>query len=161
MNSRAKGSSFELLVAKMILEATGLDKSHCYRTPLSGGHAQYRVEQPGDLFVSDTQYEHFPYVVEAKHNRTWHPGVMLCPRKQERNWLDQVSRDTENGRPGASSLLVMRGNGTEIFAAMSRSAFRRSTTKTKAYIVFRYKGDPWVMCKFSDVLDHVPKLNQE
>ena len=162
MNSRAKGASFELLVARMILEATGLDKSHCYRTPLSGGHAQYRVEQPGDLFISDTLYEWFPYVVEAKHNRTWHPGVMLCPRKQERDWLDQVSRDTKNGRLGASPLLVMRGNGTEIFAAMPRPAYRRSATKTESYIVFRYKGNPWVMAKFSDVLNtSLPKLNQE
>lgn len=83
---------------------------------------------------------------------------MLCPRKQERDWLAQVLGDTENGRPGASSLLVMRGNGTEIFAAMSRPAFRRSDTKTEAYLVFHYKGNPWVMSQFSDVLEHVTKL---
>jgi len=159
MNSRAKGASFERLLVKMILEATGLGKDHCYRTPLSGGHAQYRNDQPGDLFISDTLFEMFPFVVEAKHNRTWRPGVMFEPRKQERDWLAQVWRDSARGRDGASPLLVMRGNGTEIFAAATGTAFQRLlgwSPITLPHLVFRYEEATWVMTRFENVLKYIP-----
>ena len=159
MNSRAKGASFERLVVNMILEATGLGKTHCYRTPLSGGHAQYREDQPGDLFISDTLFEKFPFVVEAKHNRTWKPGVMFEPRKQERDWLAQVTRDSARGRDGASPLLVMRGNGTEIFAAMPSPVFKRRLSlhiDIFSYLVFEYEKGSWVMTHFVKLLGCVP-----
>ena len=160
MNSRAKGASFELLVAKMILKAAGLDKKHCYRTPLSGGHAQYSKDMPGDLFISDDLFDLFPFVVEAKHNKTWKPGVMLYPRKQEQAWMAQVTRDTarawSSGRPDASPFLVMRGNGTEIFAAtpyFSETALWDATP----YLVYTWKGDVWIMVSFSTALHELEK----
>lgn len=161
MNSRAKGAAFERLVAKMILEATELDETHCYRTPLSGGHAQYSKDQPADLFISDTLFEKFPFVVEAKHNKTWKPGVMFDPRKQERDWLAQVWRDSARGREGASPLLVMRGNGTEIFAAMPRPMFKTRlavplSRMPSSYLVFRYEKATWVMTQFENVLKYIP-----
>lgn len=153
-NSRRKGSSFENLLAKMLLEATGFDKSHCYRTPGSGGHMQYSKGQPGDLFISDALFGRFPYVVEAKHNRTWKPGVMLEPRKQECDWLDHLLADIERGgRDEAKPMLVMRGNGTKIYAAQFAIDYRRlKLPSPNSCLLFWHDRCRWIMTEFDHLL---------
>lgn len=152
MNSKKKGSSFENLLAKMLLEATGFDKSHCYRTPGSGGHMQYSKGQPGDLFISDDLFARFPYVVEAKHNRTWKPGVMLAPRAQERDWLDHLLADTERGRDEAKPMLIMRGNGTKIYAAQFLLDYKRLKLPLPCFLLFWHDGCRWIMTEFDHLL---------
>ena len=122
---------------------------------------QYSKDMPGDLFISDDLFALFPFVVEAKHNKTWKPGVMMYPRKQEREWMVQVARDTARawnaGRLDAKPVLVMRGNNTEIYAATHYHG-EIADWNVIPYLVYEWKDEPWIMVPFSSMLAKLEEL---
>lgn len=151
---KTKGADFELLIAKTILQAVGepFTKKDCYRTPLSGGHP---YTGDSDLQISPRLLRRFPFVVECKHRKDWFPAVMFSPRKEEQNWLLQVSTATAKVAPRIP-LLVMRGNHTKIYGAAPRSGLqpwlKRGHLASIARLVFWYEGTPWWLVEWDTVL---------
>lgn len=110
--SKAKGSSFERLVAKLVLEAfPDMTAKDCYRTPLSGGHP---TADAGDLVLSERLRKLFPYSVECKHTKDWSLHQIMPLREGVRKWVQQTVKAAEKN--GLYPLLVMRGNNTAIYA---------------------------------------------
>lgn len=116
-SARAKGSTFERLLAADIVKATGCKKRECYRTPLSGGHP---FACPSDLQLSPRLQERFPFSVEAKHQKIFKLEMMFRPPKSITNWLQQcmdASCSANQIGNKISPLVVMRGNRTLTYAA--------------------------------------------
>ncbi len=157
INSRAKGAGFENLLAKMIREAFGTDKDTCYRTPLSGGHQAYSKKSPGDLLVSDSLFKRFPFVVEAKHRKTFHPASFFKPTKDQRGWITHLFVDlAKSPRASAHPLLICRGQATPIFAAMPLAAFRALGLKLPhSYMGWHFEQEPWMQIQFHSVLSQL------
>ncbi len=158
INSRAKGASFENLLAKMIREAFSLEKEDCYRTPLSGGHQAYSKEYPGDLLISDRLFERFPFVVEAKHRRTYTPSSFLDPNKEQRAWLAHLLVDLAKSPHGKAAypLLVCRGQRTQIFCAMPLRALRDlELMMPPHYLGWPFEGTQWIQVYFEYILEQM------
>jgi len=146
-HSREKGANFERLVAKMVTDALGGSRKDCYRTPMSGGH---HSAANGDLVVSAAFAERFPFRVECKHHKDWHPGRFFALTKNEEAWLDQAE---EARTASCAPLLVMRGHATPIFVAV-RSADIPSRVDLTPYprITFFRRNIPYAMLLFRDLL---------
>ncbi len=153
--SKRKGASFELLVVGLVRDTYDVDKSECFRTPGSGGHRDFSVKYPGDLYIGPDLHKQFPFVVECKHHKTWHAGAMLLNRVSEQKWLDQVTGDCDTAPQPSTPLLVMRGPSTPVYAAMPVSALRKlrkGKRRVPTYLVFTYKNKQWAMMEFKMLL---------
>jgi len=155
---KQKGSAFENLVANKIIEAAKFEKKDCYRTPLSGGHP---YADAGDLQISEKLLPYFPFSVECKHRRDWHPGVMFAPRGEERAWILQTYKAARGEKV---PLLIMRGNRTEIFVAGPFThLFRYFDAKifrvrpvlvlASADVAGKREQETWLMLPFQPFLD--------
>lgn len=151
---RAKGNSFERQVAKMIVEAFaefGIDKKHCFRTPLSGGHRYAKECDPGDLVMSPELRKLFPFSVEAKSYRRLKWRELLSPLKksgQFYKWWQQaclaaVSNDLE-------PLLVFKENYSIPFAMVSATS--GSGYFGGHYIKLKVGKADLMVCSFADLL---------
>ena len=153
--SRQKGAFFELLVAGLIRVTYDVSSSECFRTPGSGGHRDFSVKYPGDLYIGPDLHKQFPFVVECKHNKGWHAGAMLLNRVSEQKWLDQVTGDCRTAPQPSTPLLVMRGTATPVYAAMPVSVMRKllkSRHRVPTYLIFTYDSRQWIMMEFKMLL---------
>jgi hypothetical protein len=108
-------------LAKSIQEAFGVDKTECYRTPMSGGHHANR--QAADLTLSVEMQKRFPWVLEAKHRIGLTPAAFLSSQGKVVEFFRQVLRTAEraNQRPEVPGLtyrplLVAKANFGETWA---------------------------------------------
>lgn len=114
---RVKGALFERAVADLILKLVGkpFTKKDCYRTPLSGGH---RFSAKSDLMLSSRLKKVFPFSVECKHQKTFTLQMLFSETKLIHDWMDQAVAGCVRDNAKLLPLLVMRGNGTPVFAAV-------------------------------------------
>lgn len=157
-HSRNKGNAFERLLAKLILEALSPlqpGKRDVYRTPLSGGHP---FAARGDLIIAERLQPYFPFCVEAKHHKTWHPGAFMgaTPRESEKGWIKQTLAATKacEGPIPQHPLLAMNGNLTGAFAALLFDDARKlcpDLLRLKPQLHF-YHGERWIMFRLPDFL---------
>lgn len=162
---RPKGNSFENAVANMVVKhfrKFGITKEDCYRTPGSGGHRYAKKQDPGDLVISDSLEEMFPFVVECKSYKEINLYAFLYPTKRwlttwhYKAWLKQccAAADAFSKR---HPLLVFKGNGTPYFAALPAEAMPDSMVRK---IHFRYENESWVVVLFKDLLRHYVKYKE-
>lgn len=115
---RLKGNAFERRVSKVIVAVAGegYSKERCYRTPLSGGHAQYGE---GDIQMTKKLGRAFPFAIECKHYKHWHTGHLFKFTKQLRDFLEQAEEGSRKALARFNKirypLLVVSGNGTGIY----------------------------------------------
>lgn len=111
---RSKGNAFERQVAKLICEAFSLDKTHCFRTPLSGGHRFAKQSDPGDLVMSPELRAKFCFSVECKSYRRLDWAGLLSKKKNSQfaKWWRQTKAACNNG---ARPLLIFKENRSEPF----------------------------------------------
>jgi hypothetical protein len=150
---RNKGNSFEREVAKQILDAVGPSFSgeDCRRTPASGGQP---FGDRGDLVISGRLFRRFPFVVECKHWRDWHPDIMLAPRQIEEKWLLQVCTATARAKRGGIPLLVMRGDRQTAWCAAPLRDMLTYLERVGAwYFVFPHAGRRWLMVPWQVLLN--------
>jgi hypothetical protein len=109
-NSRAKGNSFELQVAKAFSQHFGCKFR---RTPLSGGWSE-KAETKGDIVCVDR--DDFPYCVECKNAEGWHLESLFTDKHEwfDAWWLQVTSECPEGKVP----LLVFTRNFCPAFAAV-------------------------------------------
>ena len=134
--ARVKGSTFERLVAAHIKDAAvehlgePYEKERAWRTPMSGGH---KHEGEGDIQMSKRLMKSFPFSIECKHWKSWNPGHLFKLTKQMRLFLKQAE-DGANKilvryNKTVLPLLVIRGNGTYIFAVFPVSLTEQMTLR--------------------------------
>jgi hypothetical protein len=138
---KAKGATFERLVADLIRKAFKLTKKDVYRTPLSGGHP---YADPADLVMSPAARRVFPFSVECKHRKTW--KLTLDKETAEvRTWKQQATRAAQRSK--LTPLLVIRGNATDIYCALPR--IHAPAEMDCACVAM---ADGWVLLRFRDFL---------
>lgn len=89
-NSKRKGNSYELKIAKKMTEWTGLKFE---RVPASGGlhwAADNRVY--GDIVCNVPD---FPFVIEVKCRESWNMDSLINGSKEVEKWWKQVTADAE------------------------------------------------------------------
>ena len=153
---RAKGSGFERMVARTVIEAFkefGIRKEDCYRTPLSGGHRAARKKDPGDLVISKKLLKYFPFSVECKFYKKLYLPALWMPQKQWKKnwnfgpWLKQTCKACGSNR---MPLLIFKGNGTPTFAALPRLA--PLMLGGRPVLTFRYESEDWCVILFNRLL---------
>ncbi len=163
--SKAKGSSFERLVAKMVLTAAGNEfgTKDCYRTPMSGGHHAARQNGEGDLVVSLKLRKRFPWCVECKHSKGFRAEHLFSPTGQFLSWLQQAKDEAEADCFGRLPLLVFRGYAGSIFAAVQKedlglvgTAVYKGLPGTKAFMC-----EGWVVRPLADLLVGLKKQRRK
>lgn len=117
VNGREKGNTFERLLVHHIRNAFQCDPKECFRTPLSGGHMQYQTR--ADITLSERMQRLFPFALEAKKWKDFHPGRFLKPDKTHVACFKQAFK---NAKPEVSPLLVVRANFWPIWAAAPSQA---------------------------------------
>jgi hypothetical protein len=83
-----KGKRFELRVAKLLSEWSGLDLR---RTPMSGAWAS----GTGDLIPAVGELD-FPFVVECKHEEGWEFDHLLNGKGLFLGWIEQAVRQAQH-----------------------------------------------------------------
>ena len=157
--SKVKGSVFERLVAKMIITAAGpgFDRSDCYRTPLSGGH---EFAGASDLVISPRLRKLFPFCVECKHRRNFRLEHVFDLVKDFAGYHAQVLAACEREGYCRQPMIVVRGNGGSIYAALTKAAlleFAPFIAETpRPFITYKYEAVWWVLLRFEDLLQALP-----
>lgn len=89
-NSKRKGNSYELKIAKKMTEWTGLKFE---RVPASGGlHWKQDNRVYGDIVCNMPD---FPFVIEAKCRESWNMDSLINGSKEVEKWWKQVTADAE------------------------------------------------------------------
>ena len=145
--SRDKGAAFERDVATRIRERFNLGAKDVYRTPLSGGHP---YGDTGDLVMSDAALRAFPFLVECKHVKRWHLGLLLnTPMSElELSYREQaraaLARATNRGTRWP--MVVVMGDRTPIYCSAPIAAVRHLP------LPYIESGDGWRTFVFRDFL---------
>lgn len=150
--SRRKGKSFERKVAKMIIQAFGLEKTDCYSTPLSGGHFAASKLNPSDLEMSPKLRKLLPYAIECKSYKDLELEKLFSSSGKRGHWAvwwKQVNKAAGDYEP----LLVFKQNRSEVMALVASEV----TRQWRPVLFTTLGGIPVTVCLFKDFLaDHVP-----
>lgn len=158
-SSRNKGCAFERLTAKAIIKAAGkgFSAKDCYRTPMSGGHPH---AGESDLIVSKALRVLFPFCVECKHCKVFHPKQLFKDNAIIKGWMTQVQIASHKDKFKRYPLLVFRGNNTDTYAASTVEGFTEWGTRLQRnsvpglILVHKFKDEAvvWKVVMFNRVL---------
>ena len=119
INSRAKGASFERLIARELSSWCGFS---CRRTPASGGWAK-----TGDITPNDPkEMVSFPFCLELKKRQDWDLLQLMTGRGLEgsiKSWWKQCLRDAKQSKK--MPLLLISKNHCDIYCMLRRSDFKK------------------------------------
>ena len=148
--SKSKGSSFERVVAKLIITAgedLGFTKRDVYRTPLSGGHVFAKHKHPSDLVMTKKVLRVFPASIECKHYKKFELQNLWTRQGLLFDWIDQALRATEGTR--VNPVVVFKWNLSKIFCVFEAGKFRITTN---TYMQFRFRKKYWNVILFTNLL---------
>lgn len=152
VNGRRKGAAFERTVAKLICETYGVERKHCYRTPLSGGHIHASKKDPGDLVISSRLRKMgFKYSVECKFYRRLDWNMLMTRRKKKSHWTTWWAQACKASSDKNPPLLVVRENRRKELFAVLKDAPPWSTPS----ITTRLNGDSVRVIRFQDLLKSI------
>lgn len=170
VNGRNKGSNFERLIAKLVVDAfveiiPDLTAADCYRTPLSGGHIHASKNDPGDLVMSLRLAKYFPAHVECKKQQGLEVFHFFDKLRQPSwgagQWLAQAEKASvgKHGFP----LVVMTKNNHPILCCWKDSAFGKVLPSLYNSLdevfypryTFLRLGEYWHLSRFDDFLSVV------
>lgn len=158
--SKNKGATFERVLVRDIIKVFRLtNKRDCYRTPLSGGH--HACRHAADITISETLQPRFPWVVEAKHWRSFHVGNFLTLTAEETKCFAQVLETTRRANadpivPGLTyrPVLVVKANFAEPYAAFP-AEYMTDPVWYAPHVYFYLAGVPWVAITWAYFLELV------
>jgi hypothetical protein len=167
--SRAKGRSFENVVAKLIIETfahKGILREHCYATPLSGGHPFASKTDPGDLQFSPKLAKLFPYSVECKSYKKLNLIELFTPTAKTPgykrssgkivDWWKQCKKAAAELK--RTPLLVMKQNKSLHFA-MSHNQVLTGCGKS-VVLVTKVDGDTVRVVLFEELLQFLSEKDK-
>lgn len=158
--ARAKGSSFERSVSKLVVSAFeefGITPKDCYRTPLSGGHMRASESDPGDLVISPALANYFPVSVECKAYKSVPWLKLIHPRKKRGIW-DKWWKQccTAAYKQKRLPVLIFKQNNSDVYAMY---AYQDLTALGVGHIVpnitTRVNGDKVRVIAFAQFLDAI------
>lgn len=161
---KSKGSSFERLVANLIVSAfsdQGIKQIDCYRTPMSGEHIFAHKKNPGDLVMSQRLLRLFPFSVECKFYADFDVLRFLCDRDSRKPtwneflWLKQACSQAKNN---TYPLLVFKRNNSPIFCCVPLAHYGLGTideVRHNAFAVFEFEDRFFILVLFADFLQSV------
>jgi len=157
VNGKAKGSSFERLVAKTILDAfgEGFDQSDCRRVPMSGADKFF---DQGDLIISPRLRELFPFCVECKHRKNFRLEHIFKMTKDFEDYHRQVLSACEREKNVRMPMVVIRGQAGAIYASFPVDVavtFSRLFQKTATKLSYYCQERRWLMSELSTVLSWI------
>lgn len=121
-NPKGKGNAAERDVVNALRIALKAEGTQIFRTPASGGN---KYMERSDVTVKAPLLYRFPFSIECKHVKDWHPGRMFNPRKaQETAWTEQVyEANVANNKLIKDvymvPMLIPRGNGVPSWVFMA------------------------------------------
>jgi hypothetical protein len=161
---RAKGNSFERVVAKIVVATFkdhGITEEDCYRTPSSGGHRYAKKQDPGDLVISQKLRALFPFHVECKFYReiplhqffdgqkNWNKSWIV------KKWLLQVTKEASEE---LTPMLVFKANDREILVCLP--AVYPLIVGIHPRLSFNYNGEKWYVARFDRLLRALAKQHK-
>ena len=132
VGSKRKGARYELRIAKAFRHALGLSSESCFRTPQSGGHAQFEgaditFRGPAERLRLSVECKHVAAARLSHLLRADPPAGELWTR-----WLEQATDAAGNeGRPilvarvARRDMAVVRANTLPLRPEAPRLQFRR------------------------------------
>lgn len=150
-NSRKKGSSFELDVAKAFSETLGVELR---RTPLSGGWSHSNPAVAGDLVCMNNEI-HFPYCVECKNSEGWTLDSLFTDKHKwfDDWWAQAIGECPEDKVP----LLIFTKNRSCALVAMYASHIGLENVQPKILLTDQYHYD-LVVCRLEAFLEVIANL---
>lgn len=159
--SKAKGASFERDVAKVIVRAfkhKKIEKKHCFRTPMSGGHLYAKDKHPSDLVIRKRLLRYLPVTIECKHYRSINYMGLIGPVASGGifSWIRQVLAANKK-TPDRLPMVVMKQNRDIIYCCFPLNQATELFDGFKAYrvIQFRNKKKNWILMPFERFLEKV------
>ena len=157
INSKAKGSEFELKTAKILSSWWGED---FHRTPMSGGlHWKADNRVAGDIVTPPDSV--FPFSVECKKREGWTFDQVLKGTGEIEDWWSQCMADST--RVNLKPMVIFAKNFAPINVMILASDFRgiaaaRNNRMPLNYLLIGINGkEPRVAMLFQDFLDLVSK----
>lgn len=159
INSRSKGSDFELKIAKKLSTWWGED---FHRTPMSGGLGWSKDSRvSGDIVVPSDSL--FPYSIECKKREEWTLEQFLKGKGEIDDWWNQCARDGK--KVEKIPLLIFSKNFDEIYCMLPFSDFNLLWTRTSlfenaSYFIVNTSGkckECRVIFFLKDLLEHTSK----
>lgn len=115
-NSKRKGNSYELKIAKKMTEWTGLKFE---RVPASGGlHWRKDNRVYGDIVTNEPG---FKYVVECKNREKWNMDNLFKGSAEVEKWWEQVTKDAV--ATGKQRMVIFTRNQQPDYIMLSLETF--------------------------------------
>lgn len=155
INSKAKGTSYELKIAKVLSSWWG---EEFHRTPMSGGlgwKADNRVA--GDIVTPVSSV--YPWTTELKNREAWDFSHLLKGTGDIEKYWQQVVNDSEHS--GLRPLLIFHKNFSPNYVMMYKEDFDTIFTHKGVTCPFNYfiasttNVDPRVICILDEFICHV------
>ncbi len=157
INSKAKGSEFELKTAKILSSWWG---EEFHRTPMSGGlHWKADNRVAGDIVTPPDSV--FPFSVECKKREGWTFDQVLKGTGEVESWWSQCLADAEG--VGLKPMLIFAKNFAPINVMIAAKDYfqiaesRNNKMPINCFIISIKGKEPRVAMLFQDFLDVVSK----
>lgn len=158
INSKAKGSSYELKIAK-ILSAWWDEEFH--RTPMSGGlHWKSDNRVVGDIVTPPDSL--FPFVVECKKREEFTFEQILKGTGDVEKWWKQCTGDCKRSG-GLKPMLIFSKNFAPNYLMIDYTDFSKTIEPGKVpefnyFVIHTKDGKPdRILCVLEDFIAHAPK----
>lgn len=153
INSKQKGNTFELKVAKMLSDWSG-EKFH--RTPMSGAlHWANDTRVISDIVPPQSLVDKgWPFSIECKKTETsWEISAFLDGTSPFWKQWQQCWDDAQ--REQMKALLVFNKNYRDIYTAMTLEVFNSLDIKIEHTIILQCQGWNLIIMKFGDILQSI------
>ena len=168
--SKSKGSAFERLVARLIIDEFNkrgfkFVAEDCYRTPGSGGHVYASKQNPSDLVLSDRLLYYFPFTIECKRDERYDLTHFFVPIKDhQKSWKEQhaveqvISANTPWGLETINKrrypMVIFQTNRNPIFCFTPADAYHHlfGAVNQEINLPVNWNGHWWVLCLFKPFL---------
>lgn len=154
INSKNKGSSYELKIAKLLSEWWG---EEFHRTPMSGGlHWKEDNRVAGDIVTPPNSI--FPFSIECKKRESWKLDDLLKTNTEIDSYWYQCVRDARAVKLKPMVIFSKNFYGDLMMITME-DFFALTNTKLQEipYIVYHTPERNRVICRLSDFLETVSK----
>jgi hypothetical protein len=151
IKSSRKGAKFELKVAKILMEAWGVQLE---RTPQSGGWGRYGTK--GDLAADPRTHPKYPFLIEVKNQQAWSLHHLFTGQGQVNKWW--VKCKVQSSMEKRIALLIFTSNLNPIYARFDRNdklfSFSFDGLRTRSRLLLE---DGSAVIALDDLLQVCPK----
>lgn len=154
-NGRAKGQSFERVVAKILSTWWG---EEFHRTPSSGGlHWKRDNRVTGDVVTPENS--NFPFSIECKKVEGWNFEQLLKDTGEISNWWNQCFRDSNE--VDKIPLLIFSKNRSPIYYMTLRDSIQNLFEEHKNFFITTVTTNEQLIFVYVGILDDLCSKDKE